>query len=71
VVLGAVHVALLVGLRNRFSVMLDWFWAYLTFRSGTRLITGGASTVEKANALEANMERGALPQVRPRLSSTQ
>jgi NADH dehydrogenase/putative oxidoreductase len=38
---GAVHVALLVGLRNRFSVMLDWFWAYLTFRSGTRLITGG------------------------------
>jgi NADH dehydrogenase/putative oxidoreductase len=30
-----------VGLRNRFSVMLDWFWAYLTFRSGTRLITGG------------------------------
>ena len=39
---GAVHVALLVGLRNRFSVMLDWFWAYLTFRSGTRLITGGS-----------------------------
>jgi len=21
-------------------VMLDWFWAYLTYRSGTRLITG-------------------------------
>ncbi len=39
---GAVHVALLVGVRNRFSVMLDWFWAYLTFRSGTRLITGAA-----------------------------
>ncbi|MBL8528811.1 MAG: NAD(P)/FAD-dependent oxidoreductase, partial [Burkholderiales bacterium] len=37
---GAIHVALLVGLRNRFSVMLDWFWAYLTLRSGTRLITG-------------------------------
>ncbi|HQR52923.1 MAG TPA: NAD(P)/FAD-dependent oxidoreductase, partial [Burkholderiales bacterium] len=36
---GAVHVALLVGLRNRFSVILDWFWAYLTLRSGTRLIT--------------------------------
>lgn len=37
---GTVHIALLVGLRNRFSVMLDWFWAYLTLRSGTRLITG-------------------------------
>ena len=23
------------------SVMFDWFWAYLTYRSGTRLITGG------------------------------
>ncbi len=37
---GAVHVAFLVGLRNRISVLFDWFWAYLTFRSGTRLITG-------------------------------
>jgi NADH dehydrogenase/putative oxidoreductase len=45
---GAVHVALLVGLRNRFSVMLDWFWAYLTFRSGTRLITGNAQDGEVA-----------------------
>jgi putative oxidoreductase len=38
---GAVHIAFLVGLRNRISVIWDWFWAYLTFRSGTRLITGG------------------------------
>jgi NADH dehydrogenase/putative oxidoreductase len=36
---GAVHLAFLVGLRNRVSVLWDWFWAYLTFRSGTRLIT--------------------------------
>ena len=39
---GAVHVGFLVGLRNRMSVMFDWFWAYLTYRAGTRLITGGA-----------------------------
>jgi NADH dehydrogenase FAD-containing subunit/uncharacterized membrane protein YphA (DoxX/SURF4 family) len=39
---GAVHIAFLIGLRNRLSVMLDWFWSYLTFRSGVRLITGGA-----------------------------
>lgn len=37
---GGVHLAFLVGLRNRVSVMFDWFWAYLTLRSGTRLITG-------------------------------
>ena len=38
---GLVHVFFLVGVRNRVSVVWDWFWAYLTFRSGTRLITGG------------------------------
>jgi NADH dehydrogenase/putative oxidoreductase len=37
---GLIHVYFLVGLRNRVSVMFDWFWAYLTFKSGTRLITG-------------------------------
>ncbi|MGE0734003.1 MAG: FAD-dependent oxidoreductase [Alphaproteobacteria bacterium] len=37
---GFVHVGFLVGARNRIGVMLDWFWAYVTFRRGTRLITG-------------------------------
>jgi putative oxidoreductase len=37
---GAVHVGFLAGFRSRVSVMLDWFWAYLTFRGGARLITG-------------------------------
>ena len=37
---GLVHVYFLVGLRNRLSVMFDWFWAYLTYRVGIRLITG-------------------------------
>ncbi len=37
---GLVHIFFLIGTRNRMSVMLEWFWAYLTFRRGTRLITG-------------------------------
>ena len=37
---GGVHLFFLVGVRNRISVVWDWFWAYLTYRSGTRLITG-------------------------------
>jgi NADH dehydrogenase/putative oxidoreductase len=37
---GAIHVGFLVDLRSRLSVMFDWMWAYLTYRSGTRLITG-------------------------------
>jgi len=40
---GAVHLGFLVGVRNRVSVMFDWFWAYLTYRGGTRLITGSSA----------------------------
>lgn len=41
---GAIHVFFLAGMRNRTAVALEWFWAYLTFRRGTRLITGGEAT---------------------------
>ena len=37
---GLVHVGFLVGLRNRAATMLNWFWSYLTFGGGIRLITG-------------------------------
>ena len=30
----------LAGMRNRVSTMVNWFWAYLTFGGGIRLITG-------------------------------
>jgi NADH dehydrogenase/putative oxidoreductase len=36
---GLVHVAFLVGVRNRMSTMVNWFWAYLTLGGGIRLIT--------------------------------
>ncbi len=36
---GLVHVFSLATMRNRVSVIIAWIWAYLTFRSGTRLIT--------------------------------
>jgi NADH dehydrogenase FAD-containing subunit/uncharacterized membrane protein YphA (DoxX/SURF4 family) len=39
---GMVHVLFLSGMRNRLSVVIAWIWAYLTFRSGSRLITGQA-----------------------------
>jgi len=37
---GAAHIAFLAGGRNRVVVLVEWLWAYLTFRRGTRLITG-------------------------------
>jgi NADH dehydrogenase len=36
-----VHIAYLIGFRNRMLVMMQWAWAYLTYQRGIRLITGG------------------------------
>lgn len=33
------HVYFLIGLRNRFVVAFTWFWDYVTFQRGARLIT--------------------------------
>ena len=35
-----VHVAFLIGFRNRILVLLEWAWSYFTFQRGARLITG-------------------------------
>lgn len=51
---GLVHVGFLVGVRNKVSVILDWFWAYLTFSSSTRLITGTAGP-DRAESVAAIM----------------
>ena len=37
---SAAHIYYLIGFRNRIAVTLNWMWNYLTFQSGTRLITG-------------------------------
>jgi NADH dehydrogenase/putative oxidoreductase len=36
---GAIHILFLAGTRNRLVVGIQWFWAYLTFGRGIRLIT--------------------------------
>ncbi len=35
-----VHILYLIGFRNRFLVLFEWAWAYLTWQRGARLITG-------------------------------
>jgi NADH:ubiquinone reductase (H+-translocating) len=40
----AVHIFFLIGFRNRFLVMFQWAWAYITFQRGVRLITYGEKT---------------------------
>ena len=34
-----IHIAYLAGFRNRVMVLLEWAYAYFTFRPGARLIT--------------------------------
>ncbi len=36
----AIHIFFLIGFRNRIIVMINWAWAYLTFRRGARIVTG-------------------------------
>jgi NADH dehydrogenase len=36
----ALHVTVLIGFRNRISVLLSWIYNYVFFRRGSRLITG-------------------------------
>jgi NADH dehydrogenase len=33
-----VHIFYLIGFKNRFFVLSDWAWSYLTYRRGARLI---------------------------------
>ena len=34
-----IHILYLIGFRNRFIVVFNWFWSYVTFKRGARLIT--------------------------------
>jgi NADH dehydrogenase len=38
---SAAHIYFLIGFRRRVLVALEWFWSYLTYQRGARLITGG------------------------------
>jgi len=59
-----VHLLFLIGFRNRLQVLWEWFWAYVTFSRGARLITGQSRSIVPAvsdglpspEAVEAKMQ---------------
>ena len=53
---GLIHISFLVGLRNRISTILNWFWAYLTFGGGIRLITGTESSSQFVDGRRTSIE---------------
>ncbi len=48
-----IHIISLIGFRNRLAVLLNWWWNYITFRRGARLIA--RTTVPAGRALEAEL----------------
>jgi NADH dehydrogenase len=43
----AIHILFLIGFRNRFLVITQWAWAYVTYQRGARLITGRSAVQSK------------------------
>ncbi len=43
----AIHIFFLIGFRNRFLVITQWAWAYVTYQRAARLITGRIEPVLK------------------------
>jgi NADH dehydrogenase len=41
---GVAHIYFLIGLKNRFIVAFTWFWDFITFNRGARLITEFSKT---------------------------
>lgn len=46
----AIHIFFLIGFRNRFLVLLQWAWAYVTYERGARLITGDPPVLPTVHA---------------------
>ena len=47
-----VHIAFLIGFRNRLLVLIEWAWAYVTFNRGVRLITGTTALASHSPAVQ-------------------
>ncbi len=52
------HVYFLIGARNRVLVATNWFWSYVTFERGARLITGADTPLE----VRSPIAKGDAPQ---------
>jgi NADH dehydrogenase len=46
------HISVLIGFRNRISVLASWFYSYVLVRRGSRLITRSAVTANAAPAVQ-------------------
>jgi NADH dehydrogenase len=50
----ALHIAFLVGFRNRALMMFHWAWSWLTYKRGARLITGSLGPLPAIRSLSSD-----------------
>jgi len=53
---GVAHIYFLIGVRAPLLVAIQWFWAYLTFGKGARLITGASPLFEPVHQPQPHPE---------------
>ncbi len=51
-----VHIFFLIGFRNRFRVMSEWVWYYITFKPGARLIFEQPGTTRNKSSTDHGQE---------------
>jgi NADH dehydrogenase len=51
-----VHIFFLVGFRNRVYMMFHWGWSWLTYKRGSRLITGPVGELPPVNTIDEHGE---------------
>ena len=69
-----IHIFFLIGFRNRFVVIFEWAWSYITYDRGARLITGETPRLVEAPPAKADSADGAGStddqRARPRAEAT-
>ena len=53
-----VHVLFLIGFRSRLQVLWEWFWEYVTFQGGARLITGQSRSIVPPASIKSPEQGG-------------
>jgi NADH dehydrogenase len=64
-----IHIYALVGFRNRLYMMFHWAWSWLTYKRGSRLITGGMPALPAVTNIAADGEVK-LPKAAEEISPT-
>jgi len=49
---GVAHIYFLIGVRAPFIVATQWFWSYITYGKGARLITGVMPLFENTKVIK-------------------